>query len=1293
MKKYIYLSIVFCFSIYALFGTNRVVISEIMYDSTLDEQIATGKPYSNGEYIELYNFEKTSLDLTGWKLTGGGKTEIYTFPANTIIAPEGFIVVAYQYKDSNFKLEELYTQIDLWSKYTPPLYQRKIILSNSGETVSLIDNTGKVIDFIVYDGTSNKTKPNRLHAENADAIDGLDCVSLQRSKVLYDNSGVTVFDPTHWYADRVTPYAHSMTMEPSAGDLDLEDNNYVHTRTYVTGNGSSYYDQVSYYNGLGYLEQTIDCKSVNPVNDLVLFFEYDGSLKKNKEWLSAPVASNNGAYIPKASIKEAILNYYHDSAPFSEIQYESLASDLIANKCQPGEVFRRLGNEKITKCKYGLNTDNQVMLFKFRGTNIELSGYYPANTLAMSVIIDEDDTESRQFTDSEGHLVLSQIILNDDTADTYYIYDNFGRLVFVMPPEGSAIFKTGVPPSGINEDFVQQYCFYYQYDGRGNMIQRHQPGRDYERFFYDAGDRLIRYRDGNGDLNGFTGNVGITEKYYYLWINYTYDEYGRLTDQTATKESVMNPVDPNPKYLAKYRYGGALYTQGNEAGAKELFVIPDYLSFSPVNGVVNSSDIGECNVGLKIYEKLAVVDSTFMKGTTSYVERAFHYDDKGQLVQMVEKNPFGGICRNSLKYDFNGNLLIFVESNQLNGTLAPIEKITSYSYDDRGRLLSEKTSVDNSASAIVMYEYDDLGRIRAKALGQGDSLIVDSMYYNIQGNITKYAYSIGTDNLFESQLRYYDPQYSETQPSYKGNITEWEWKHSDEGVNAYSFSYQQDKLIDSEFHQNKASTSVKAYTEHMSYDLNGNILSLQRYGDASQAPKDNYYLEYEGNRILNLTGSESGHYVYDKNGNMTFDARNNLNIEYNILNLPNKIWDSASHKYIQYTYLADGRKVSTIDANGNGVFYQGSAVYRKIAGVTTLEGISFSEGCIVPVGNSGSPLFLAHYYLKDHLGSIRGIVDTNGEIQERNDYYPLGSRWDNQSSILSSNRYKYSGKELQVVGDLNYLDYGFRMYDSNLGRWLTIDPLADIYHSTSPFAFCGNNPISNIDYWGLGYWSTNDPDLIRAFLENYYSTQSWDMTGWEYSDDAALARLQKNDETGMCYYNYATIENDVVTVIGRKFMYLYVGELNAYSPNLWAMAENYAKKTRVGHFAYNLTLGNMDSAWITLQSLAGVTYPSHFNGNIATPKEKLSSGIETLSSIFLSYMTKLFEVPSKTLNAGQFNKLHSGTGVTAASHGGADIRSYNYVVRDMAGFNTVLPWINKFDNTAVGAMNTYEERQ
>ena len=77
-----------------------VVISEIFYDSPLNEQIGKGIPYSNGEYIELYNAGSVSADITGWSITGGSSTEKYVFSATTIIPANGYIILAYQYSSS-----------------------------------------------------------------------------------------------------------------------------------------------------------------------------------------------------------------------------------------------------------------------------------------------------------------------------------------------------------------------------------------------------------------------------------------------------------------------------------------------------------------------------------------------------------------------------------------------------------------------------------------------------------------------------------------------------------------------------------------------------------------------------------------------------------------------------------------------------------------------------------------------------------------------------------------------------------------------------------------------------------------------------------------------------------------------------------------------------------------------------------------------------------------------------------------------------------------------------------------
>ena len=65
-----------------------------------------------------------------------------------------------------------------------------------------------------------------------------------------------------------------------------------------------------------------------------------------------------------------------------------------------------------------------------------------------------------------------------------------------------------------------------------------------------------------------------------------------------------------------------------------------------------------------------------------------------------------------------------------------------------------------------------------------------------------------------------------------------------------------------------------------------------------------------------------------------------------------------------------------------------------------------------------------------------------------------------------SNRYRFNGKEEQVTGNIGLTDYGARFYDSSVIRWTTPDPLAEKYYSTSPYAFCNNNPVNFVDLDG-----------------------------------------------------------------------------------------------------------------------------------------------------------------------------------------------------------------------------------
>lgn len=103
-----------------------------------------------------------------------------------------------------------------------------------------------------------------------------------------------------------------------------------------------------------------------------------------------------------------------------------------------------------------------------------------------------------------------------------------------------------------------------------------------------------------------------------------------------------------------------------------------------------------------------------------------------------------------------------------------------------------------------------------------------------------------------------------------------------------------------------------------------------------------------------------------------------------------------------------------------------------------------------------------HYYLKDHQGNNRVVINQDGAVEETNHDYPFGGIF----ASTNIQPYKYNGKEYDTKKGLNWYDYGAKHYDPVLGRFMTNDRFAEKYHSMSPYQYGANNPANNIDVNG-----------------------------------------------------------------------------------------------------------------------------------------------------------------------------------------------------------------------------------
>lgn len=784
---------------------------------------------------------------------------------------------------------------------------------------------------------------------------------------------------------------------------------------------------VTYYDGIGRAVQSVEAGGTYGKKDLVTPIEYDALGRADaRQHLPYALASVGGAY--QSGALTAQRSFYTNqfsaddaSYAYNYNEYEKSPLQRVTAIRKPGSTYQ---NHPVRNTYWVYTSGDNLLRIRTNSSDgFYIDDPYPEKSLFKTATTNEDGLAVQLFSDYYGRTILERTTDGTTVMDTYYVYDesNSDHLRWVIPPEASKSLVAG-STYNLNDNLPKQFCYHYKYNGAGDVIERRDPGTDplYMHYNIAIGHKVVAKQTGS-------------QRTKNEWFLYEYHPTGELYRMYRYK---YNSGYGTPAQVDSWIAAGTLYatTYVQEGGVVALYEFDRYVSgsaltFQTVSGLSLTPDQTRVK-GLKTYEKVDNTDSS------TYAERRFYYDSKARLIQVVERNHLGYTSRYSFEYDFSGNTLTSHESHQV-GASTTHTVLKHNTYDHRNRLLSSTTTLNGGTPAIVSYTYDELGNLKTKKLGDASTV---TNQYNIQGWIT----SQGSPK-FSLALDYFGAG------KRAGNITKLSWGHGAATDQHYTLDYDLFGRIKSGVH------SLAKFNETIgSYDLNGNIRSLTRTANGSTS--DNYTYTYTGNRLTSLSGV-TGSYTYDQSGNMLNDPRKNLSFTYNSLNLPDEVKTGSTVK-AKYLYSYDGVKIKVQDAGGtNGYDYLGSLTLVKTGGTQTPE-THFGDGII-----RGTQVM---YFEKDHLGSIRAVLNTSGTVLERNDYYPFGTRHANASHVVTANnRFKYNGKEDQTVGALGLLDYGARMYDAQIGRWLGVDPLADSYYSISPYVYCANNPVRFIDPNGM----------------------------------------------------------------------------------------------------------------------------------------------------------------------------------------------------------------------------------
>ncbi|MGN7759735.1 DUF6443 domain-containing protein, partial [Chryseobacterium sp. 22532] len=288
--------------------------------------------------------------------------------------------------------------------------------------------------------------------------------------------------------------------------------NYVYSKTYLSDPALSTpktSETVQYFDGLGRPKQVVNVKASPLGKDMVTHIEYDGFGRQVKDFLPIPQSGTQNGAIVTTPLANAP-SVYGSEKIYAEKILENSPLDRIQQQVQVGNDW----SNKPIKFQYDTNVNGEVFQFTTNTTWVNnatssvlsLPGTFPASQLYKNTVTDEDGNINIEYKNGKGQIIMARKHDGTFYNDTYYVYNEYDQLAFVLPQK--ALFQP------ITDTLLNDLCYQYRYDGRGRLVEKKLPGKGWEYMVYDKSDRLILTQDAVMDTQN-------------KWFMTKYDTFGR----------------------------------------------------------------------------------------------------------------------------------------------------------------------------------------------------------------------------------------------------------------------------------------------------------------------------------------------------------------------------------------------------------------------------------------------------------------------------------------------------------------------------------------------------------------------------------------------------------------------------------------------------------------------------------------------------------------------------------------------------------------------------------------------